>query len=113
MDTAPQYRLSLTGLAAEEKLHRYALDMCLDTDVLDYLLPNGRPHAYETSLWDYKRHLPNLSGRGEDLDQQTALEIAEIVKDVVAFHNSYGGYIVAGIDQYADEPVVPMHSIVM
>lgn len=111
MDTAPQYRLSLTGLAAEEKLHRYALDMCLDTDVLDYLLPNGRPHAYETSLWDYKRHLPNLSGRGEDLDQQTALEIAEIVKDVVAFHNSYGGYIVAGIDQYADEPVVGCHNL--
>lgn len=111
MSTASQYRLSLTGLAAEEKLHRYALDMCLDAEVLDYLMPDGRPHAYETSLWDYKRHLPNVSGRGGDPNHRTAVEIAEIVKDVVAFHNSYGGYIVAGVDQYADEPVVGCHNL--
>ena len=100
-------QLVLTGLAAEQELHTLVLDLCLDSKVLAYLLPNGRPHSYETSLWDYKRHLPNTSGRGEATAvQEAALEIAELVKDVVAFYNSYGGYIVAGIDQYAEQPVV-------
>ena len=100
-------RLAFTGLAAERDLHAYVLDLCLDAKVLDYLLPHGRPHGYETSLWDYKRHLPNTSGRGTEVALQTAgVEIAELVKDVLAFHNSYGGYIVAGIDQYAEHPVV-------
>lgn len=83
------------------------LDLCLDTQVLDYLLPNGRPHDYETSLWDYKRNLPNTSGRGEATDlKQAAVDVAELVKDVVAFHNSYGGYIVAGIDHHSDTPIL-------
>ena len=99
--------LALTGLSAERELHGYVLDLCLDTKVLNYLLPNGHPHSYETSLWDYKRHLPNTSGRGDENGQQeAALEIAELIKDVVAFYNSYGGYIVAGVDQYADAPLI-------
>ena len=52
-------------------------------------------------------HLPNTSGRGSEAALlAVGVEIAELVKDVVAFHNSYGGYIVAGIDQHAEEPVV-------
>lgn len=50
----PTHRsLALTGLAAEQGLHELVLDLCLDTKVLDYLLPHGSPHANETSLWDY------------------------------------------------------------
>lgn len=96
----------LTGLKAEQRLHSLVLNLSLDKEVLDYLLPGGRPHDYETSLWDYKRHLPNTSGRGDAEEQrEAALAIAELAKDVVAFHNSYGGYIVAGIDQHAEEPI--------
>jgi hypothetical protein len=103
---------ALTGLSAEKELHGHVLDLCLDAKVLDYLLPNGLPHSYETSLWDYKRHLPNLSGRGSAPElQAAALEIAELVKDVTAFHNSYGGYIIAGVDQYAEQPIVGCYNL--
>ena len=96
----------LTGLQAEQQLHSYIHNLCLDVEVLNYLLPGGRPHDYETSLWDYKRDLPNTSGRGDAGEQQEAgIAIAELIKDLVAFHNSYGGYIVAGVDQYAKEPI--------
>jgi hypothetical protein len=97
----------LSGLGAEQQLHSYICDMCLDEIILDYLLPNGKPRDYETSLWDYKRQLPNTSGRGDVTEQQTsAAAIAELVKDIVAFYNSYGGYIIAGVDQFAKEPIV-------
>ena len=56
----------LTGRAAEKKLHDHVLDMCVDQIVLEYLLPGGKPHGYETVLWDYKRNLPDLSGRGDE-----------------------------------------------
>jgi predicted HTH transcriptional regulator len=105
--TPTSSRTELTGLDAERTLHAYVLDLYLDAKVVDYLLPRGIPQEYETSLWDYKRHLPNTSGRGDPTSIQSAgIQIAELAKDVVAFHNSYGGYIIAGIDQYADSPVV-------
>lgn len=96
-----------TGRAAERRLHKFILDVCVDEVVLDYLLPDGKPHGYETVLWDYKRSLPDLSGRGDEEAVRTAsVAIAELVKDVVAFHNSHGGYIVAGVDQFAEEPIL-------
>ena len=97
----------LTGLRAEAALHRLVLDECLDDEVFAYLLLDGRPHSWEAGLWDYKRELPSTSGRGTP-EQRAADQdaVAELVKDVVAFHNSYGGYIVAGVDQYAPVAVV-------
>jgi hypothetical protein len=97
----------LTGLAAEKKLHEFVLQLCVDPVVLDFILPGGQPHSYETALWDYKTILPDLSGRNDDIEtQSTNVAIAEFVKDVVAFHNAFGGYLVAGIDQYSEKPVV-------
>lgn len=90
----------VTGRTAEAKLHSLVLDECLDDIVLKYLLPEHRPHAWEGSLWDYKRELPNTSGREPDAERSnTKLAIAELVKDVVSMHNSYGGYILAGVNE--------------
>ncbi|MGA2345897.1 MAG: ATP-binding protein [Candidatus Sulfotelmatobacter sp.] len=70
-------------------------------EVLDDLLPTGAPHAYEKSLWDYKLELPILQvdhKPSESEKQIYAAAAAEIIKDVVAFYNSYGGYLVVGIN---------------
>jgi hypothetical protein len=93
-----------TGRSAEAALHALVKDRCLDDTVLDYIFPGNHPHAWETSLWDYKRRLPATSGRDSAAADEGAF--LELVKDVVAFHNAYGGYILAGVDQHAIEPVV-------
>lgn len=69
-------------------------------EVLEALLPEGEPLAYERQLWDYKLELPQLSGTGKSSDEELATlrgEMCEIIKDAVAFYNSYGGYILIGV----------------
>ena len=77
-------------------------------EVLDELLPTGSPHSYEKSLWDYKRELPTLplDRKPSDAEKLTyAAAIAEIIKDVVAFYNSYGGYLLIGVNDKTREVI--------
>ena len=96
----------VTGLKAEAALHDLILDGCLDDVVVNYLLPQGRPHSWESGLWDYKRHLPNTSGRSVPDAHDDRSGIDELIKDAVAFHNAHGGYILAGVDHLSASPVV-------
>jgi len=98
---------TFTGRQAEAALHRLVLDCCVDDLVLQYLLPDGVPHGWESSLWDYKRELPSTSGRERGLDSAANAEgILELIKDVVAFHNAYGGYILSGVDQFGQSQLI-------
>jgi hypothetical protein len=86
------------------RLHTYIRNGQLDGRVLNELLPNGDPHLFERQLWDYKEKLPVLSTKAalnENMKRLHELEIAEVVKDVVSFYNSYGGYLVIGV---TDQP---------
>ncbi len=67
--------------------------------VLELLAPDGKPHCFENSLWDFKRKPPTLLGKsdGEARDRYQH-EIHELIKDIVSFHNSYGGYLVFGVE---------------
>lgn len=56
--------------------------------VIDLLLHQGQLVPQETELWDYKRELP---------DFDCSVDAAELVKDVVAFSNSLGGYLLFGV----------------
>lgn len=80
----------------------------LGKNVLDELLPTGLAHAYEKSLWDYKRELPSLPSDRKPTDGEKtsyAAAMSHIVKDIVAFYNSHGGYLVIGIDDTTREIV--------
>ena len=47
---------------------------------------------FESEYWDYKRDLPDLSD---------PIKVAELAADVLAFHNTRGGYLLFGItDDY-------------
>lgn len=48
-------------------------------------------YTSETELWDYKAKAPETGGG-------SAMEWAELAKDVLAFHNNKGGLIVFGVD---------------
>lgn len=67
-------------------------------DVLNLLLPEGAPHDTEGEVWDYKEILPTLPQRPTD-DQRKlyTYELGGIIKDVVSFHNAFGGYILFGV----------------
>ncbi|HBN8384872.1 RNA-binding domain-containing protein [Pseudomonas nitroreducens] len=85
------HRHTLYSLASQGKM---------GTDVIEALLPKGVPLEYERELWDYKLLLPQKC-KGKKLTAEEAAvydgALCEIIKDVVAFHNSYGGYIVVGV----------------
>jgi hypothetical protein len=67
--------------------------------VLKDLLPEGRPHLFERQMWDYKQTLPiGTEGRPSPEEKKIyEAKLAEIMKDVVSFYNSYGGYLVIGV----------------
>jgi hypothetical protein len=70
----------------------------IGAEVLSELLPGGQPHLFEKSLWDYKEDLPvpTPGASQSQLDAHSA-KMAEIVKDVVSFYNTFGGYLIAGV----------------
>jgi hypothetical protein len=73
-------------------------DLALTEQVVAAILPNGKPHEFESVLWDYKEKLPILPMQPtEEHQRQYRADIGDIIKDVVAFHNCYGGYIVFGV----------------
>ncbi|MET3624026.1 RNA-binding domain-containing protein [Burkholderia ambifaria] len=86
--------------AHKAKLYTYIKNGQLDDDVVAALIPGGTPIPYERQLWDYKLEFPALPvGRKpteEELTEHNGA-VAEVIKDVAAFFNSFGGYIVGGI----------------
>ena len=75
----------------------------LGGDVVKELLPAGQPLFFEKAKWDYKESLPTASANPTpDESKAHGAKMAEIVKDVVAFFNSHGGYLVAGV---GDNPI--------
>jgi hypothetical protein len=73
--------------ARRERIFRGIRQGNISLSILQDLIPDGRPHEYEYDLWDYKIEFPDMSGVG----------IHKLIKHIVAFHNSYGGYIVFGV----------------
>ncbi|MGA8088670.1 MAG: RNA-binding domain-containing protein [Terracidiphilus sp.] len=69
-------------LVAKQALDREVLSQFIDFERGEVTL------RFESEYWDYKRTLP-------DLDDSK--ELAELAADVLAFHNSRGGYLVFGI----------------
>src|SRR4051812_42790894 len=70
------------------KMFRYVEGGALGSEVLDALLPPDGPLEFETELWDYKRSLPTSASRNSGDSDDYKRHMAELVKDVVAFHNS-------------------------
>ncbi len=72
----------------------------IDDTVLSVLLPNGQGLASERDLWDYKEVACEPVPPDNPTDEQRKrwrLSRCELAKDIVAFYNSYGGYIVFGV----------------
>lgn len=72
-----------------------------DGTILSHLILDGRAISDEAVLWDFKLEIPVLPP-GVKLSDATKrtydAKFAEIVKDCVALYNTYGGYLVVGVD---------------
>jgi hypothetical protein len=80
------------------QLRTFVDELALTEQVVNALLPNGRPHDFESALWDYKETVPSLpDAPTEEHQRQYKADVGDIIKDVVSFHNCYGGYIVFGV----------------
>ncbi|MBD2841604.1 ATP-binding protein [Erythrobacter rubeus] len=100
------------SLKSERRIFQYIQEGRLDSDVLAIVLPDSAPLEYEGALWDYKRTFPNVVGKNfPSVDPPDDKAIAELMKDVVAFHNSYGGYILAGVGEGINDPIVGCRNI--
>src|SRR6185437_14293192 len=59
----------------------------LSSAVLDTIFEGESFIPHETELWDYKR----IVGAEK-------VDLAELARDVISFHNSFGGYLLVGVD---------------
>jgi len=64
----------------------------VDSRVIDELLHEALFVPKECELWDYKRET------AKDI-----ISLAETVLEVVSFYNTYGGYIIYGVEEYKDK----------
>lgn len=88
------------------KLHQLVSNGVIGTEVLDQLILDGELVTYERELWDFKSEFPIPPAKQRPTEnEKTTYEakLCEIVKDVVSFYNSYGGYLIAGV---SDTPKV-------
>lgn len=69
------------------QLHKCVANGELTVSVLEQVL-KGASTAKECEVLDFKRQLPD-----------TDLEYAKTVRDMVALHNSYGGFLVFGVEE--------------
>lgn len=88
--------LSLSSLTT--RLRFMVDDLANGEEVVRLLLPDNRPFDTEKQLWDYKQRLPFLQKpTTDDFRKAFNAELGDLIKDALAFHNAFGGYIVFGI----------------
>lgn len=86
------------------RISRFIESQTLSPEVILETLRAGRGLHDESPLWDYKAKLPSLpimpeGARVPDhVKEEYDVDMHSIVKDVVSYYNSCGGYLVVGID---------------
>ena len=98
---------SMSVSSIRRRIYSMALQEQCDSAVLDLLIPDLVPIEHEDALWDFKQTIlldPSVHKGGTDY----AADCCELVKDIVAFHNTYGGYIVIGVTDKTKQ-IVPFN----
>ncbi len=59
--------------------------------------PNGRPFDFEHFFWDYKSEFTTEEeNKNKEIIKS---KYCDIIKDIVSFYNSFGGYILFGVSE--------------
>lgn len=78
----------------QRQIYDFVAAGTLDERVLDRLWCDGKFVPKECELWDYKRHVST--------EAETK---AKTVLQVVSFYNTYGGYLIYGVDEVENDRV--------
>ena len=78
--------------SVRNQISKYVEDGVLDERVIESLLVNQVFIPKECELWDYKRDVA-----------KDAVSIAETVLTIVSFYNTYGGFVIYGVDESLDD----------
>ncbi|MEQ1955785.1 hypothetical protein [Mesorhizobium sp. CN2-181] len=84
--------VKMLHLEVDKRIAERHTSGALDVSVLEALLPNSKPHDFESFLFDYKVFL------GQDKTTPSVVKGESIIKDIAAFFNSMGGYILSIFD---------------
>jgi hypothetical protein len=87
-------------LARQRRLCSYLHSAAFGPEVVEDLLADGEPFEFETALWDYKLELPDFT-----LDLTGEPGLGRLIKVVASLYNSFGGYILAGVEDNPREIV--------
>jgi Schlafen, AlbA_2 len=89
-----------SSVARRSQISTYIVQGVTDSRVVDALVRGGLAISDEAAVWDFKRELPVRPAEklNTTLSADYDAKFAEIVRDAVSFYNSYGGYLIAGID---------------
>jgi hypothetical protein len=89
-----------SALVRQGSISALVQEGAIDERVLSQLFRQGSAIGDEAVLWDFKRELPVPPAQkiNQALSEKYDLEFSEIVKDSVAFYNTFGGYLVVGVD---------------
>jgi tetratricopeptide (TPR) repeat protein len=89
-----------SAVARRSNISRMVTQGVTDVRVVQELFRDGTAITDEAALWDFKRELPVLpsSKLNQILSSEYDVKFSEIVKDSIAFYNTYGGYLLVGID---------------
>ena len=79
-----------------KQLAQHIIDGVSGRAVADLILKDGKCAPVEGDVLDYK----------EQVDLRDSICVAEVCKDIVAFHNRFGGYLVLGVKELAAERFV-------
>ena len=75
-----------------QKITRLIEDGAVDARTIESLICGGIFVPKECELWDYKREV------GKD-----KISLAEAILQIVSFYNTYGGYLVYGVEEVTDD----------
>ncbi len=89
-----------SALVRRKNISRLVQEGATDNRVVGQLIRDRVAIKDEAVLWDFKRELPVPPAQklSQTLSAQYAVALSEIVKDSVAFYNTFGGYLLVGID---------------
>lgn len=82
----------------QRQLYQFVRESRCDLSVLQTLSENGKFTQHEDAIWDFKRETKIASDR-KYTDPDFNANCCELIKDIVALHNTYGGYLILGISE--------------
>lgn len=97
-----------SAFARRRRLHALIKEGNIGQKVIEELLPQGKPLTQEREMWDYKSKLPPYPAPPNQTNvekKEHDFEVAGLIKDVVSFYNSYGGYLIVGVSDAPREVV--------